>query len=96
MAMNTVLRACVAISLLIGSAAWAQGRTNAFASKALGIYVPFNAYVHRAMASEEGRAWQATQVSAPLMMGPKELGGFQLREYNRFKRVAELAGIKRE
>jgi tripartite-type tricarboxylate transporter receptor subunit TctC len=53
-------------------------------------------YVHRAMTSEEGRAWQAAQVSAPLMMGPKELGEFQLREYNRFKRVAELAGIKPE
>jgi tripartite-type tricarboxylate transporter receptor subunit TctC len=53
-------------------------------------------YVHRAMTSDEGRAWQATQVSAPLMMGPKELGAFQLREYQRFKRVADLAGIRPE
>lgn len=43
--MNTVLRACVAIGLLIGSAAWGEA---------------------------------------------------QLPEYNRFKRVAELAGIKPE
>ena len=54
------------------------------------------AAVHKAMTSEEGRAYQATQPSAPLMMGPKELGEFQLREYQRFKRVAELAGISPE
>jgi tripartite-type tricarboxylate transporter receptor subunit TctC len=54
------------------------------------------AFVHRAMTSDEGRAWQAAQVSAPLMMGPKELGAFQLREYQRFKRVADLAGIRPE
>jgi len=54
------------------------------------------AAVHKAMTSEEGRAYQATLPSAPLMMGPKELGEFQLREYQRFKRVAELAGIQPE
>jgi len=54
------------------------------------------AAVHKAMTSEEGRAYQATLPSAPLMMGPKELGEFQLREYQRFKRVAELAGISPE
>jgi len=31
-----------------------------------------------------------------MMMGPKELGDFQLREYQRFKKVADLAGIKPE
>ena len=54
------------------------------------------AAVHKAMTSEEGRAYQATLPSAALMMGPKELGEFQLREYQRFKRVAELAGISPE
>jgi tripartite-type tricarboxylate transporter receptor subunit TctC len=54
------------------------------------------AAVHKAMTSEEGRAYQATLPSAPLMMGPRELGEFQLREYQRFKRVAELAGISPE
>jgi tripartite-type tricarboxylate transporter receptor subunit TctC len=54
------------------------------------------AAVHKAMTSEEGRAYQATLPSAPLMMGPRELGEFQLREYKRFKRVAELAGIAPE
>ena len=48
------------------------------------------------MTSDEGRAYQATLPSSPLMMGPKELGEFQLREYQRFKRVAELAGISAE
>ena len=54
------------------------------------------AAVHKAMTSEEGRAYQATLPSAPLVMGPRELGEFQLREYKRFKRVAELAGIAGE
>ena len=54
------------------------------------------AAIHKAMTSEEGRAYQATLPSAPLMMGPKELGEFQLREFQRFKRVAELAGISPE
>jgi tripartite-type tricarboxylate transporter receptor subunit TctC len=54
------------------------------------------AALHKAMTSEEGRAYQATLPSAPLMMGPKELREFQLREYQRFKRVAELAGISPE
>ena len=30
------------------------------------------------------------------MIGPKELGEFQLSEYRRFKRVADLAGIQSE
>lgn len=50
----------------------------------------------KAMTSEAGRAYQATLPSAPLTMGPKALGEFQLREYQRFKRVAELAGIQPE
>src|SRR6185295_6683587 len=36
------------------------------------------AAVHKAMTSEEGRDYQATLPSAPLMMRPKELGEFQL------------------
>ncbi len=54
------------------------------------------AAMHKAMTSEAGRAYQATLPSNALMMGPKELGEFQLREYQRFKRVADLAGIKPE
>jgi tripartite-type tricarboxylate transporter receptor subunit TctC len=54
------------------------------------------AAVRKAMMSDEGRAYQATLPSAPLLMGPKELGDFQLREFKRFKRVAELAGISPE
>ena len=54
------------------------------------------AAMQTAMTSEAGRAYQATLPSDPLSMGPKELGEFQLREYQRFKRVAELAGIKPE
>ena len=52
--------------------------------------------LQKAMNSDEGRAFQASQPSTALMMGPKELGEFQLREYQRFKRVADLAGIKPE
>lgn len=54
------------------------------------------AAMHKAMTSEAGRAYQATQASQPLLMGPKELGAFQRREYERFKKVADAAGIKPE
>lgn len=54
------------------------------------------AAMQKAMTSDAGRAYQATQPSDPMLMGPKDLGEFQLREYQRFKRVAELAGIKPE
>lgn len=54
------------------------------------------AAIEKAMTSEAGRAYQATLPSTALMMGPKALGEFQLREYQRFKRVADAAGIKPE
>lgn len=54
------------------------------------------AAMQKAMTSEAGRAYHATLPSAAMMMGPKELGAFQLREYQRFKRVADTAGIKPE
>ena len=54
------------------------------------------AAMQRAMTSDAGRAYHATLPSAAMMMGPKELGAFQLKEYQRFKRVADTAGIKPE
>ena len=54
------------------------------------------AAIHKVMNSEVGKAYHASLPSAPMMMGPKALGEFQRREYERFKRVAELAGIKPE
>ena len=54
------------------------------------------AALHKSMTSEAGRAYQASLPSTGLLMGPKELGEFQLREYQRFKKVAESAGIKPE
>ena len=54
------------------------------------------AALHKAMTSEAGRAYQASLPSTGLLMGPKELGEFQLREFQRFKKVAEAAGIKPE
>lgn len=54
------------------------------------------AAVHKTMTSEAGRAYQATLPSTPMMMGPKELGEFQLKEFQRFKKVADAAGIKPE
>lgn len=50
----------------------------------------------QAMLSEEGKAFQAKTPGTPLMLGPKEMGEFHLREYERFKRVAEAAGITAE
>ena len=58
--------------------------------------VKLAAAIEKTMTSDAGRAYQATQASTALMMGPKELGDFQLREFRRFKRVADLAGIKPE
>ena len=54
------------------------------------------AAMQKAMTSDAGRAYHATLPSAAMMMGPKELGAFQLQEYQRFKRVADTAGIKPE
>ena len=48
------------------------------------------------MTSEAGKAYHASLPSAAMMMGPKALGEFQRREYDRFKRVADTAGIKPE
>jgi len=46
--------------------------------------------------SDAGKAYHASLPSSAMMMGPKELGEFQLKEYTRFKKVADLAGIKPE
>lgn len=54
------------------------------------------AAMQKAMTSEAGRAYHATLPAAAMMMGPKELGAFQQKEYQRFKRVADSAGIKPE
>ena len=54
------------------------------------------AALHKTMSSDAGRAYQASLPSTGLLMGPKELGEFQLREYQRFEKVAEAAGIKPE
>ena len=50
--------------------------------------------VRAAMLSPEGRAYQAANAGGPMMMHTKELGDFQRKEYERFKKVAELAGIQ--
>ena len=54
------------------------------------------AAMFKILQSDAGKAYHASLPSAAMMMGPKELGEFQLKEYSRFKRVADLAGIKPE
>ena len=54
------------------------------------------AAIQKIMTSDAGKAYHASLPSQPMMMGPKALGEFQLREYQRFKRVADTAGIKPE
>lgn len=49
------------------------------------------AAIQKVMASEPGKAYHASLPSQPMMMGPKALGEFQ-----RFKRVADTAGIHPE
>jgi tripartite-type tricarboxylate transporter receptor subunit TctC len=50
--------------------------------------------VRAAMLSPEGKAYQAANAGGPMMMHTKELGEFQRKEYERFKKVAEQAGIQ--
>jgi len=50
--------------------------------------------VRAAMLSPEGKAYQALNAGGPMMLHTKELGDFQRKEYERFKKVAELAGIQ--
>jgi len=54
------------------------------------------AAIQKVMTSDAGKAYHASLPSQPMMMGPKALGEFQLREFQRFKRVAETAGIQPE
>jgi tripartite-type tricarboxylate transporter receptor subunit TctC len=54
------------------------------------------AAIQKIMVSDAGKAYHASLPSQPMNMGPKALGEFQLREYQRFKRVADTAGIKPE
>jgi tripartite-type tricarboxylate transporter receptor subunit TctC len=54
------------------------------------------AAMQKIMTSDAGKAYHASLPSSAMMMGPKALGDFQRREYERFKRVADAAGIKPE
>ena len=48
----------------------------------------------KVMANPEGRAYQASQPGALLDLGPAELRAFVAAEYERFKRIAQAAGIE--
>ncbi len=50
--------------------------------------------VRAAMLSPEGKAYQAANAGLPMMLHTKEMGDFQRKEYERFKKVAEAAGIQ--
>ena len=50
--------------------------------------------VRAAMLSPEGKTFLASMTGTPMMMHTKELGDFQRKEYERFKKVAEAAGIQ--
>ena len=50
--------------------------------------------VRAAMLSPEGKAYQALNAGGPMMLHTKEMGDFQRKEYERFKKVAEAAGIQ--
>ena len=54
------------------------------------------AAIEKIMNSDAGKTYHASLPSQPMRMGPKALGEFQLREYQRFKRVADTAGIQPE
>ncbi|MBL8381585.1 MAG: tripartite tricarboxylate transporter substrate binding protein, partial [Burkholderiales bacterium] len=46
------------------------------------------------MASPEARTYQASQPAMVMTLGPQELRAFVIAEYERFKRVAQAAGIQ--
>jgi tripartite-type tricarboxylate transporter receptor subunit TctC len=46
-----------------------------------------------AMASPEGRAFQAARPTVEVSMTPKEMQAFVATEYERFKKIAQAAGI---
>ena len=50
--------------------------------------------VRQAMNSPEGKAYQNANAGNPMMLHMKELGDFQRSEYERFKRVADAAGLQ--
>ena len=50
--------------------------------------------VRGALLSPEGKAYQDKNAGMPMMMHTRELGDFQRREYERFRKVAETAGIQ--
>lgn len=52
------------------------------------------AAMRQVMTSEAGKAFQAGESSEPMLMGPAELGEFHRREYDRFRNVADAAGVK--
>jgi tripartite-type tricarboxylate transporter receptor subunit TctC len=52
------------------------------------------AAMRQVMTSEPAKAFQADEASEPMLMGPAELGEFHRREYERFSKVAEAAGLK--
>ena len=54
------------------------------------------AAMQKIMTSDVGKAYHASLPASAMMMGPKALGDFQRREFERFKRVADAAGIKPE
>lgn len=54
------------------------------------------AAIEKIMNSDAGKAYHASLPSQPMRMGPKALGEFQRREYERFRRVADAAGIHPE
>lgn len=48
----------------------------------------------KALVSPEGKAYQASRPGQVLMLSMQEMGDFHRREFERFKRVAEQAGIQ--
>jgi tripartite-type tricarboxylate transporter receptor subunit TctC len=50
--------------------------------------------VRTAILSPEGKRYQEANAGTPMMLRTKELGDFQRAEYERFKKVAEAAGIQ--
>lgn len=50
--------------------------------------------MHEVLRSDKAKAFQESRPGGSLLLRPTELAAFQRKEYERFKRVAEAAGIE--
>ena len=85
-------RICSLMLCLASGLAW--GQAGSFPAKPIRIMVPFNAGSGADSSSRFYGDLLANQPAQVMSLGPAELRAFVAAEYERFKRVAQAAGIE--